>query len=161
MTPRNGLFVDANLLVLLVVGSVGRNLIAKHRRLQDFTSEDYDILRNLLERAGRLLVTPNTLTETSNLLAQHQDPERTRFFYTLGEIILATEEVTVPSAAAVKNSEFLRLGLTDASLLDVVTPDAPLVTVDHSLYIDAVTQNRGSAVNFTYLQQANAYRRQT
>ena len=77
--PLAGLFVDANLMVLLVVGNVGRHLVAKHRRLQDFSARDYDILVRLLNRAGRMYVTPNTLTETSNLLAQHQDPERTYF----------------------------------------------------------------------------------
>ena len=41
MAPA-GLFIDANLLVLLVVGRVGRDLIAKHRRLREYTAEDYE-----------------------------------------------------------------------------------------------------------------------
>ena len=43
-----GFFIDANLLVLLVVGSVGRNLIAKHRRLREYSEEDYEVLVDLL-----------------------------------------------------------------------------------------------------------------
>ena len=58
----SGYFIDANLLVLLVVGSVGRELIAKHRRLQEYTVEDYDALLDLLQRVGNIFVTPNTLT---------------------------------------------------------------------------------------------------
>ena len=59
---RAGLFIDANLLVLLIVGSVGRHLIAKHRRLRAYTYEDFDILINLLDPFDRVFVTPNTLT---------------------------------------------------------------------------------------------------
>ena len=71
--PPSGFFLDANLFVLLVVGSVGRDLIAKHRRLRAYSAEDYEILIDLLDRVERVFVTPNTLTETSNLLAQHQN----------------------------------------------------------------------------------------
>ena len=45
---RAGLFVDASLFLLLVVGAVGRDLIAKHSRLRAYTVEDYDILVDLL-----------------------------------------------------------------------------------------------------------------
>ena len=150
--PPSGYFIDANLLVLLVVGSVGRGLIAKHRRLQGYTSEDYEILINLLERVEQVFVTPNTLTETSNLLAQHADPERSRFFDRLRFIIQESKEVTVASAQASSNSAFNRLGLTDAALLEAVTPDTPLVTVDLKLYLAAIASGREVALNFTYLR---------
>ena len=66
--PANGYFIDANLLLLLVVGSVSPDAIARHRRLRVFTRDDYDILINQIGQVERVLVTPNTLTETSNLL---------------------------------------------------------------------------------------------
>ena len=80
-------------------GSVqkGRDLIAKHRRLREYTAEDYGILVDLLSRVDQVFVTPNTLTETSNLLAQHADPERSRFFEQLRYIIQESEEVMVAS----------------------------------------------------------------
>ena len=93
--PPAGCFLDANLLVLLVVGSVDRELIAKHRRLRRFAVEDYERLLGLIARVERVFVTPNTLTETSNLLAQHRDPERSRFFDRLRFIIQESEEVVV------------------------------------------------------------------
>ena len=74
-----GYFLDTNLLVLLIVGSESRELIPKHRRLEHFTVDDFDILAEFLENADRLYVTPNTLTETSNLVGQHGEPERSLF----------------------------------------------------------------------------------
>ena len=53
-----GYFLDANLLVLLVVGSESRDIIPRHRRLEDYSAEDYDILLDLLRDADRLFVTP-------------------------------------------------------------------------------------------------------
>ena len=147
-----GLFIDSNLLVLLTVGSVGRDLIAKHRRLREYTAEDYEILVDLLGKVDQVFVMPNTLTETSNLLAQHGDPERSRFFERLRAIIQKSEEVVVASVAASGNSSFGRLGLTDAALLEVITAETPLVTVDLDLYLAAVESGDARALNFTHLR---------
>ena len=150
--PPSGFFLDANLFVLLVVGSVGRDLIEKHRRLRAYSAEDYEILIDLLDRVERVFVTPNTLTETSNLLAQHAEPERSRFFDRLRFIIQESEEIVVASAVASSNSAFNRLGLTDAALLEVVTPETPLVTVDLDLYLAANASGQEVALNFTHLR---------
>ena len=150
--PPTGFFIDANLLLLLIVGSVGRDLIAKHRRLRRFTVEDFDRLINLLDRVEQVFVTPNTLTETSNLLAQHGDPERSRFFDRLKFIIQESKEIVVASTVASHNNAFKRLGLTDAVLLEVATAETPLVTVDLDLYLEALAKGQDTAVNFTHLQ---------
>ena len=150
--PPSGFFLDANLFVLLVVGSVGRDLIEKHRRLRAYSAEDYEILIDLLDRVERVLVTPNTLTETSNLLAQHREPERSLFFDRLRFIIHESEEIVVASAVASSNSAFNRLGLTDAALLEIVTPETPLVTVDLDLYLAANASGKEVALNFTHFR---------
>lgn len=150
--PPAGYFIDANLFVLLVVGSVGRDLIAKHRRLRAYTVDDYDTLLDLLVPVDQVFVTPNTLTETSNMLAQHGEPERSRFFHTLRFLIQQSEEVVVSSEAASSNNEFSRLGLTDAALLEVVSAETPVVTVDLDLYLEAVRKRQDAAVNFTHLR---------
>ena len=146
---RTGWIIDANLLVLFVVGATGRHLITKHRRLRRFSVEDYD---RLLELTGSVIVTPNTLTEASNLLAQHDDPERSKFFDTLRYTIENNLEIVVTSVDASHNSAFNRLGLTDAALLEVVSSKTPLLTVDLALYLTALKKEPDSAINFTHLQ---------
>ena len=150
--PPSGFFIDANLLVLLVVGSVDRNLIRKHRRLQRFNVHDYDRLLDLIGQHDQVFVTPNTLTETSNLLAQHGEPGRSRFFDRLRFIIERSEEVVVVSKVAASHSEFPRLGLTDAVLLEAITAKTPLLTVDFDLYRAALAKAPNAAVNFAHLQ---------
>ena len=146
--PPSGYFIDANILLLLVVGRVSRELISRHRRLEGFSAEDYDILLDLLRRVRQVFVTPNTLTETSNLLGQHREPERSRFFQGLRSIILDSEEVVVASAIASANRTFPRLGLTDAVLLEAVSADTPLLTVDYNLYKATLEAGADFAVNF-------------
>ena len=150
--PPTGFFIDANLLLLLIVGSVGRDLITKHRRLKNFTVEDFDSLINLLHPVEKVFVTPNTLTETSNLLAQHRDPERSHFFDKLKFIIQESKEVVVASTVASRSNAFKQLGLTDSVLLEVATAETPLVTVDLDLYLAALAKGQDTAVNFTHLQ---------
>lgn len=150
---RTGFYVDANLLVLLIVGSVSRHLISKHRRLRRFSEEDYDTLTGMIENVDRVFVTPNTLTETSNLLSQHKDPERARFFERLRFVIEESEEVVVASKTASQNKSFQRLGLTDATLLEAITAERPLITVDLDLYLAAEAKGPNFAMNFTHSQR--------
>lgn len=151
--PPSGYFIDANLLVLFVVGSTDVNLIAKHRRLRGYSEEDYHILTDMLEQAERIFVTPNTLTEASNLLGQHGDPERLNLFESLKFIIQQKcVEIFVESASASSRSEFIRLGLTDSALLEAVSEEAPLVTVDADLYMAALNDGRNAALNFNHLR---------
>ena len=151
MAPTR-IFVDASLLVLLVVGRTNKNLIEKHRRLREFQEEDYDTLVGILNQVDKILVTPNTLTEASNLLAQHGEPQRSRFFEMLGILIGESEEIAVTSKAVSQNSEFTRLGLTDAGLLEVISNSNPLITVDLALYLAAIRRESGSAYNFRHYQ---------
>ena len=63
-----GVFIDTNLLVLLLVGSVNPSRIPKFKRTQDFSIEDFRVLRELVEWFGKPLVaTPHVLSQVSDL----------------------------------------------------------------------------------------------
>ena len=126
----SGYFVDANLLVLFVVGSVDSDYIPKYKRTRSYTVEDYNELRRMLENVKERLVTPNILTETSNMLCDDK-----RFVALLRDMIQTScvTEIYVESRAASKRGEFEHLGLTDCGLLELVTPKTPLLTADYAL----------------------------
>lgn len=152
--PRPGIFVDANLLVLLAVGLTDRRLVKKHKRLQVFSADDYDLLVKIISRFERIFVMPNTLTEASNLLAQHGEPQRSRFLRTLRALIKRGDEVVVASAEASRNSHFERLGLADVALLEAFSSEMPLLTTDLDLYLAAAAQDPHSAFNYWHHQNA-------
>jgi hypothetical protein len=93
----------------------------------------------------------NTLTEASNLLAQIDDPVRTDLRETFRRVVGATEEQYVPSPVAASSGYFLRLGLTDAGLLEVISGSRSLLTTDLDLYLSAL-QVGAEAVNFNHLR---------
>ena len=142
-------FIDAELLVLLVVGSVDRELVDTHPRTQRFTPEDYDRLFRIINMLKRVFVTPNTLTETSNLLKQPRDREA---ISSLRILIEKSEEIVVASATAARNRAFAWLGLADTALLEVISGKRPLITVDLELFNAAFSKGEEAAVNFTHFQ---------
>ena len=125
-------------------------MTAKHRRTRRFTVEDYERLIRATSPVGELRVTPNTLTEASNLLGQHGEPQRSQLLLTLRALIERSPETVVPSADAARHVAFPRLGLTDAALLEAVSTDAPLLTVDFDLYVAALESGEESAINFNH-----------
>lgn len=148
------IFIDANLLILLVAGNTDRKLIGKHRRLKDFTETDYDLLLRVMNSVKAVLVTPNTLTEASNLLAQHRDPEKTALFKKFKFLIDHAEEFQIPSRTAIRNDAFDRLGLTDTVLLETVSSECPLLTFDLDLYLAVSNNQHDAAFNFNHFRSS-------
>ena len=147
-----GYFVDAGLLVLLVVGRVGRDLIRKHRRLREFDVEDFDLLAELLDGSATIFVTPNTLSEASNLLRLHSNPERQQLMQELRRLIEDSREIVVLSIDASVAPEFEELGLTDAALLLASSNERPILTVDFTLHQRALMRGQHEAINFNNLR---------
>lgn len=149
---RSALLVDANLFILYVVGTTDRALISQHKRLKAYTVEDFDLLLSLFDEASTVMVTPNTLTETSNLIRQISEPARGRLVAMFRKIVAIAVETYVPSVAAVERPEYLVLGLTDAGLVACLTNEISLLTADFDLY-GAALKARKPALNFNHFRQ--------
>lgn len=145
------ILLDTNLLLLFVVGTASREYVRKHKKLTEFTQEDYDTLKGLISRSPLVLLTPNTLTETSNLAAYIGEPARSAIFQVLRAIIVESQEVYISSRTAAERSEFIRLGLTDASLVEASTDEVAILTTDLDLYLAALAKG-SPAVNFNHLR---------
>ena len=125
-------------------------MIAKHRRLREYTVEDYDLLCRFVEQTRQVFVTPNTLTEASNLLAHHGEPDRSMLLHKLRNLVEESRETVVASKEAADNHMFVALGLTDAVLLEAISSERPLLTVDLELYLAALKGGGQAAINFNH-----------
>ena len=105
-----------------------------------------------MRKIGHVQITPNVLTEASNLLGQHGEPEVSLIFRTFRALIKEAEEFFVKSETAAENKHFVRLGLTDAALLEVVSKSNPLITADLDLYLAASAKDGQAAFNFFHSQ---------
>lgn len=146
------LILDTNLLVLFVVGTASRENIGRHKKLTQFTPDDFDALVSLVNNATAVYVTPHTLTETSNLASYIAEPARSAISEVLRAIARTSEERSVPSATASQNPAFIRLGLADAAVIESLTSEAVVLTTDLDLYLAALAQGK-QAVNFNHLRE--------
>ena len=144
--------IDTSLLILLVVGSTSRKYIRKHKRLRVFSEDDFDILLTLLSNTTELLLTPNTLSEASNLLRQIEDPARSSIYTRFGEMIRQFDERYVASRQVTVKPQFVRIGLTDSVLLSVAAGRARILTTDFDLYREALRAGY-DVINFNHYRE--------
>ncbi len=128
--------LDSGLMSLWVIGLHDPSLIRRHKRTQDFDEQDFDRLSTSLGRARRIWVTPNVLTEVSNLIGQIGEPVRSKLLLLLSKVIQGVVvEIYRESARVAAEGLFSQLGLTDTGffLLDekplVITADGKLAGI--------------------------------
>ncbi len=144
--------LDTNLMLLAVVGRADPNFVAKHKRLRDFLRGDFELLVDILQAANRIVSTPNSLTEASNISSFGvAEPMRTRISVSLRLIIEQLDEIFQPSRDAANEPEYARLGLADTAWLGALRNDVTLVTIDGDLHRAAISRGF-QAVHFAHLR---------
>ena len=138
-----GLMLDTNLMLLWIVGQAGVHGLALHKRTDRYGENDYLAVSAAVERVSRVVVLPNILTETDNLLRQGRSDLVRRcldiWVRRLGEF----DEQHRPSLSIVKDAALVRYGLTDALL--AAGADDPLLATD-DLKLRALCFERQRAV---------------
>ena len=103
----------------------------------------------MVDALDQVFVTPNTLTETSNLISRPQDVPLMK---QLNVLVQVAVEVYVESRLVTNSGMFNRLGLTDVVLLESISADRPRITVDFELYGAALAKGDNFAYNFRHWQ---------
>jgi hypothetical protein len=99
-----------------------------------------------------VVVTPNALTETSNLLGHIGEPIRAELYKTFRDMLKGLQELYFESETATARIEFVRLGLADAVFLEAIGDDRVLLTADFDLYWAAVNDGL-NAINFNHIRE--------
>ena len=145
--------MDANVLLLLVVGRAARGFVSRHKRLEHYSEADFDLLVELMASAVAVGTTPNVWTEVSNI-AEFGVPAslRDRIIWQIKTQIEQLIEVYVESNQSVQDYAFRPLGLTDTTLLLALDKETTLLTADAGLYEQA--RSRGHrVVNFHHVRE--------
>jgi hypothetical protein len=142
---NQGVFVDANLLILCFVGAYDRYQIPKFKRTRAYTIEDYDTLVRFLACFEKRITTPNVLTEVSNLTARLPRPVHEAF----ASNVLGMDEYYVESLSIVEHKHFDHFGLTDLGIVALVknkylvlTDDLELASYMDGVGVDVINFNR-------------------
>jgi rRNA-processing protein FCF1 len=148
---RKGILIDTNILLLYFVGSFDQDLISSFKRTLQFTVEDYNTLLLLLQMFDRLVTTPNILTEVSNFSGQLGEPAKTSYFYTFAKQLALMEEHYVASREVAAEDEFIKMGLTDASIFKLPKDQYLVLTDDFRL--SQSLQHKGiDVINFNHIR---------
>jgi hypothetical protein len=149
------LALDANLLVLLIVGSVRPSLVRTHRRLDGYSEQDFTLLGDVVKQASDVSVTPYVLAEVSNLINYGGSAEdKAGFRQIFRSLVPRLTEVKVSSTAAVAVNEFMWLDLTDSGWLVCLNKRQILLTDDDKLRLAA----RARGLSAIGLQDIHRYR---
>lgn len=140
-------FIDTNLLLLLIVGLYDKEYIGSHKRTANFSVEDFEILIMLLERV-QIVVLSSVYVEVSNLLWQTKGPHCDLIRSKLKEFIMHHCELHISSQESTADEAFPSLGLTDAGILKAAAEDT-ILTVDLDLYLAAQMRSQQSE-NFNH-----------
>ncbi|WP_052315979.1 hypothetical protein [Desulfomonile tiedjei] len=85
--------IDTNLLLLYFIGEFDIAQIGRFKRVKQFTTKDFDLIKKLLTFFKQRITTPNIMTEVSNLAGQLPGASNSDFRKQLGEqIAILTEE---------------------------------------------------------------------
>ena len=152
LARKAGLLLDANLLVLYVVGWYDPNRITQNKRTNSYTAEDFDYLVDFMSQFRQFATTPNILTEVSNLLegVSYQYGPVLAMLPGLIKGFVELHEPSYPIMSS-KSKEFVKFGLSDTVSYQVVEQNYVLLTDDFDLCY-YLLNNGFDALNFTNLR---------
>ncbi len=146
----DGLFIDTNLLLLLVIGTFRRDMIATHKRVNQYNTDDFQKVAFFRGHFQTLWTTPSVLTETDNLGRQMAESNYQGFAKTMTSLSLQLIEQYVPFKDVAQTKIFTRLGLSDASIL--LTKTSKLILTD-DLNLHAAALGAGfDSINLNHLR---------
>jgi hypothetical protein len=125
--------LDCNILLLLFIGYLGVDHIGKFKRTMSFIDEDYSALMDLIQHS-KVFLTPNILTEASNLIESYNSASNNQALLTLKGIIDDLDELHYSSVNLANFEIFLKFGLADASIFNLSKLGIVPITVDFELY---------------------------
>ena len=143
----NGLLIDTNLLLLLVIGTMRRDLIGSFKRTQAYRQAEFQRVVDIRKQFTRHWTTPNILTETDNLGRQLPEKLWSNFAKVMSRLTCLLTEQHIASNMPANSAPYMRLGLSDSvslimgqSIL-ILTDDFRMHGTALSAGIDAINLN--------------------
>lgn len=150
-----GVVLDANLLLLLVIGQWDIRRVETFRRTRNhFLAGDYSRLTDLLVPLERIVTTPHILTEVSNLANQIEGRDRDAVYGLIAASLARLTIHDVSTRAVAATAEFRRFGLTDSVIIQLAREEMLILTIDFPLANYLQAQGL-AALNYTTLSVAN------
>lgn len=145
------ILLDANLLLLWMIGSYQRSRIEVFKRTSSFTTADFDALEAIVLQFRLLVTTPHLLTEVSNLSNALPEHLKLSWWKHFQARLCYLTEVYEPALALTREPAFNPFGLSDAAVQHAAG-DTLILTEDFRLAGFLHLQGIG-VLNFRHLRQ--------
>ena len=139
------------MLLVYVIGKNHPELLGHHKRVREYMPEDFDLLIQLVNGIDQVVLTPNAVTECSDLLNDsHCEADAKQALKDLidSPSCMVTEEY-VPSTRAAGADQYKFLGIADCAMLELVDSNTILISADGALSREASKKN-SRCINFNH-----------
>lgn len=143
--------LDANMLIVYAIGKKHPEMLGRHRHVKEYMPEDFDLLIHLVNGVDQIVLTPNAVTECSDLLkdSDFEDDAKEALKDLIKSPGCIVVEEYVQSSDAVDASQYKFLGVADCAMLELVDQETILISADGALSREAVKKNPYS-INFNH-----------
>ena len=150
-----GVLVDANLLLLYVVGVYDPNWIERFKRTSKFVKDDFELLDRLLRHFQTVATTPPVLAEVSNFLGHLPEGARRDCTKLFCSLIPELDDAHCPSEELCGHPYSRRFRLTDTGIAEVSEEADLVVTDDLPLHHRLMNDEQQDSINFNHFRTAN------
>jgi len=127
------ILIDSNSLILLILGLINQDLIAKHKTTSIYTKKDFEDLLIVIKDFSNLVVLPNIWTEVDNLLNRLSGNYKWPYIEKVKALVSQISEQYLESELGINSDHFITVGLTDSLILELGKKCDLLITADSSL----------------------------
>jgi hypothetical protein len=151
-----GIVIDTNLFILYLIGNYDSKIISKFKRTESYSVEDFYILRRFILSFRKAIITPNIMTEVSNLLESLNRRNNYQLFLFFHKLLKSLKEEYIESVKAAEIACFQKFGLTDSSIY-FLAKEFLILTDDLPFYHYLETQKL-QAINFNHLRSVKWFK---
>lgn len=145
---KKEMIIDANLLLLYIVGSFNIDTIINKRftKTNGFNKDEYNLLMYIIDKAKKIIVTPNILTEVCNHSEKINNSLKFDYYQLFKKLYNNFEEKLVLTKEAFNFNKVHDFGISDSIIISLVekykyllvTTDAPLADYLRNKKIDVI-----------------------
>lgn len=155
-----GVFLDTNILLILLAGLWDRDLVEElPRNNRGYTARDFDLLASLIGGSRHVWTTPHVLAEVSNLSNELSFKRKQRdaalHLARVVAFLRQTREELVPKDTILSDQSLAllgRIGVADLSIIETARKHkCPVLTDDARFEADLLRQNI-VVFNFTHIR---------
>jgi rRNA-processing protein FCF1 len=126
---NKGVVVDANILLLYVVGTFDLSLIRNFKRTSSFTENQFDRVSKFIEKFSRTITAPHILTEVDDLLGN-----RVELRAVLAAYIKNSIEHHSEASLLIEGTYYTTVGIADSAIYDLARNNYLIFTDDGLLH---------------------------